>query len=154
MRGCIIRNNRMPMKEIFCFIEGVEEYNWLITNIECFPRNKEIAQFLQRDYCWITGEQLLKLVHKEDFQWIWGVFSAFQKDIEYNMILRHPLPFADGYIGFWQNPITIQHPLADMEIVSWDGSLILVISKQNKIIDKLIKEKKHTLDLEKYNDNY
>lgn len=55
---------------------------------------------------------------QEDFQWIWGVLSGFEKHIELDDVLRSELPYADGYAGFWKNPVTIQHPLADVEIVA------------------------------------
>lgn len=35
-------------------------------------------------------------------------------------VLKYDYPYADGYKGFWENPIALQHPLAVSEIVVWD----------------------------------
>ena len=59
----------------------------------------------------------------------------------------------EGYVdkGFWENPIALQHPLAVSEIVVWDGSLILVISKKSEVVNALIENNTFAQDLEKYN---
>ena len=151
MKGCIIKNEKISIRNIYECIENVDKYNWLITNIECYPNDEKIIEILAGEYCWIKGKDLLQLLHKEDFQWIWGVFSAFSEKVKLNEIINYSLPYADGYAGFWKNPISIQHPLAKMEIVAWDGSLILVISKENKIVETIVKEKVGAKDLEYYN---
>lgn len=55
-------------------------------------------------------------VAKEDFQWIWAALSGYEKDSPLSSVLQYPLPYADGYIRFWNNPLSIQHPLAAVEI--------------------------------------
>ncbi len=45
------------------------------------------------------------------------------------------MPYADGYEGFWKNPLSLQHPLASLEIVAWDSSSTLIISKDRKVIN-------------------
>jgi len=66
-------------------------------------------------------------------------------------VLKYDYPYADGYKGFWENPIALQHPLAVSEIVVWDGSLILVISKKSEVVNALIENNTFAQDLEKYN---
>lgn len=151
MKGCIIKNGEISIKGICNCIGDMEQYNWLITNIECYASDEEIAKTLDNEYCWIAGEDLLQLLDKEEFQWIWGVFSAFPKEIELNEVLKYSYPYADGYKGFWKNPITVQHPLAISEIVAWDGTLILVIAKKNEIVNTIMKKNVFAQDLEKYN---
>ncbi len=150
MKGCII-NNELSISNIFNYIEDIAKYNWLITNIECYPSDEEIARKLADEYCWIEGKDLFQLLNKEDFQWIWGVFSAFPKNIELKEILKYNSPYADGYKAFWTNPITLQHPLAVTEITAWDGLTILVITKNNEIVNTLIEQHAFAQDLEKYN---
>lgn len=111
------------------------KYNWLITNCECYPVNKKISDMFSKKYCWLSGEKLTKIICEEDSQFIWGVFSGFSKDINLDEVLEYDLPNADGYEGFWQNSVNIQHPLADIEIVAWDSSLTLFISKIDKLVD-------------------
>ncbi|MBD5136643.1 MAG: hypothetical protein HDT39_11895 [Lachnospiraceae bacterium] len=151
MNGCIIRNDDILIKDIYNCIENTDNYNWLITNFECYPSNDEIVKILDNEYCWLSGSDLLQLLNKEDFQWIWGVFSAFPNEMELEEVLNYNLPYADGYTGFWKNPISIQHPLAISEIVAWDGSIILVISQNNEIIRSIMKNNLSAQDLEVYN---
>lgn len=151
MKGCIIKNDEISIKDICNCIGDAEKYNWLITNIECYPSNEEISKVLDNEYCWISGRNLLQLLDTEDFQWIWGVFSAFPKEIELREVLKYNYPYADGYKGFWKNPISVQHPLAISEIVAWDGSIILVIAKKNEIVDMLMEKNSFAQDLETYN---
>ena len=149
MKGCIIKNNEI--KDICNCIGNIEMYNWLITNIECYPSDEEISKVLSGEYCWIAGKDLLQLLDKEEFQWIWGVFSAFPKEVELKEVLKYDYPYADGYNGFWKNPITGQHPLAILEIVAWDGSIVLVIAKENEVVDTLMEKNTFAVDLETYN---
>lgn len=151
MKGCIIKNDQISIKDICNCIEDVDKYNWLITNIECYPSDEEIAKTLDNEYCWIAGRDLLQLLDKEEFQWIWGVFSAFPKEIGLKEVLKYNFPYADGYKGFWKNPITVQHPLAISEIVAWDGSIILVIAKKNEIVNTIMKKNVFAQDLAIYN---
>lgn len=133
------KNDEISIKDICNIIGDVDNYNWLITNIECYPSDEEIVKILDNEYCWIEGRSLLDLLAKEEFQWIWGVFSAFPKEIRLEEVLKYDYPYADGYKGFWENPVALQHPLAVSEIVVWDGSLILVISKRVKLLMLLSK---------------
>ena len=57
------------------------DYNWLITDCVCYPQNPETAKKLDQEYCWISGDELTDLVFEENFQWVWGVLSAFDKSV-------------------------------------------------------------------------
>ena len=94
------------------------------------------------------------IVAKEDFQWIWAVLSRFEKDIPLSEVLKYLLPYADGYSGFWKNPVSIQNPLASVEIVPWDSSLTLVISKHKEIVNDYMAAFQYSKDLVQYNAEY
>ena len=111
------------------------EYNWLITDCQCYPRTAEIGALLGERYCWMSGEELTALVEREDFQWIWAVLSGFPKGIPEEQVRQYPLPYADGHPGFWHNPLSLQHPLAEIEIVPWDSSLTLLLSRKKEIVE-------------------
>lgn len=151
MKGCIIKDEELPIRDVCTCVENVDKYNWLITNIECYPSNMQIKKLLDNEYCWISGKNLMKILYTEKFHWVWGVFSAFSDEVELKEVLNYSFPYADGYKNFWKNPISIQHPLAKMEIVAWDGSLVLVISKKSKDIEAIMKKKTKAKDLETYN---
>jgi hypothetical protein len=125
------------INEIFRSI-GDEQlnYNWLITDCVCYPKNKAFDELFSKEYLWISGEQLTEIIHEEDFQFIWGVLSGFAKDVTLEEVLKHDLPFADGYEGFWVDDVEVQHPIADIEIVAWDSSLTLFISKRDDLMNR------------------
>ena len=83
----------------------------------------------------LSGKELTEMVNQEDFQWIWAVLSGFDKGIELSEVLKYDLPYADGYTGFWNYPLTLQHPLSKIEIVPWDSSLTLILSEDSMIIE-------------------
>lgn len=116
--------------------EEILEYNWLITDTDILARSESLAAISMKEYCFLSGESLTNIVRNDDAQWIWGVLSGFTKDISLEEILKYPLPYADGYPGFWKLPISMQHPLASMEIVPWDASLVLLFSKKAETADK------------------
>ncbi|MBP3617684.1 MAG: hypothetical protein J6J38_06575 [Lachnospiraceae bacterium] len=151
MKGCIINYDETSLNEIFDDIESFDKYNLLITNMECYPLDEKMSEMFSNEYCWIEGKELLQLLKKEEFQWIWGVFSVFSKEITLEEVLKYKYPYADGYSGFWKNPITIQHPLATTEIVAWDGSKVLVISKKEELANTLLQKNVSAKDLEEYN---
>ena len=120
------------------------DYNWLITDIEAYPQksNYEIDENLykllkDKNYVFISNNDLLDILEKNDFQWIWGVFSAIPKQYSEEEILEYELPYADGneYI-YKDDSFIIQHPLADIEIVAFDSSLVHIVAKDDEIADK------------------
>ena len=136
MDGLLIQETNKSftkLKNIFSAIDNEQnKYNWLITEIDYATFNKEIATFSQ-PYTWISGEELTARIEEDDGFWVWGVFSGFTKDVELKDILKYPLPYADGYEGFWNPEITIQHPLASVELVEWDSTAFIAIT-ENQII--------------------
>lgn len=112
------------------------KYNWLITDCECYPNDKILRELFSKEYIWISGDQLTEIIHKEDFQFIWGVFSGFSPEVTLKEVLEFDLPFANGNGDFWLDNVSIQHPLADIEIVVWDALLTLLISKNYDLVDR------------------
>ena len=110
------------------------DYNWLITALEGWPATAEDRQrLLNQKYCWLTGAELTAIIEQDDFQWIWGVLSGFEKEVSLDKVLKYPLPKADGYEGFWHNPLSMQHPLATVEIAAFDSSAVLIFSRKEEI---------------------
>lgn len=125
------------MRKIFNNLENEQlKYNWLITNCDCYPQDESINELFSQEYIWISGKEFTEIISKEDFQFIWGVFSGFSKDITLEEVLKYELPFADGYEGFLVDNIGTQHPLADIEIVAYDSSFTLLISNNDNLVKK------------------
>lgn len=143
-------------KKIFKALNNFQKnYNWLITDCEACPTKwghaDRIHQSKHGKYAWISGEELTGIIKKEDFQWIWAVLSGFDKSCSKDDILKYEFPGADGYNGFWKEELSIQHPLASVELVAWDGSLTLLISKDEDIVNCFRNAFPLSRDLETYN---
>lgn len=153
--GIIDRKNHKHytyMSKVFQAIDNAQlQYNWLITDCVCYPKNKEIEKLLNQEYCWLSGDELSAVIEQEDFQWIWGCLCGFSKDIDIDDVLKYPLPSAEDYAGYYQNPVSFQHPLSSVEIVPSDSSSTLVISNDKTIIDNYKKRYLKIEDLEVFN---
>ena len=132
-----------------------KEYNWLITDI-CDGAPEKIWELCsnEENFCWLTGEELSKIVEEQDVPWGWAVLSGFDKNISSSEVLLYPQPYADGYKGFWRNPLSIQHPLANLEIVAWDSSSILCFSRNEDIVKDFLNFFPLSKDLAIYNQRF
>lgn len=152
----------LELKEILNSFNGLEKkYNWILTDLDWYCPEKRINYF--EDYrifksnsdClnnyWITGENLTKLANVQNVYFIWGVFSAFLKDEILDLDSIKVEPYADGNPNFWVENPKIQHPKAVVELVLWDSSLILLLSKDDEISDKFRNAFKGWKDLNNYN---
>lgn len=130
--------------------KAIKNYNWLLTDCEC---NHYPAPEVQpdRDFIWLEGAELLAILSKHDIQFIWAVFSAFSPKVSLQSVLAKPLPLADGGTSFWESPPRMQHPLAEVEIVAWDSSLTLFMSRDDVLANKLLQQYPSAVDLVYYN---
>lgn len=154
MKSYILEHcDRMPfftdMRVVFEALRGRQtDYNWLITDLEHY------SDALDKGTVWIDGGELTKIIYGNQIQWVWGVFSGFRKDIEINPAKLRVEPYADGNPNFWIAEPAIQHPLAEIEIVCWDSSLTLFLSK-NEELSKYFREYfKESTDLKIFNKKY
>ena len=156
MHGLVIEKSKSGffthMDEVFDTLGDVgREYNWLISDLMC---NRNSCDELKHGepFAFLDGNDLYDFVYKEKhFQFIWAVLTAFKKDITPEQIAAYPLPFADGYTGFWQPEVTMQNPYGEIEIVSWDSTLLLVIAKDEAVIEKFRRAYPSAVDLAEYN---
>ncbi len=130
-------------------------YNWLITDCVAYPKNTAcadcIAQAVHGGWVWLSGEELTMLVKTEDFQWIWAVLSGFDKQIPQKEVLSYPLPQAVDYEGFWKEDLSIQHPLAAVELAAYNSSAVLLLSRESTPIQSFRQAFTHSRDLKEYN---
>lgn len=141
------------LKAVFDALDNKQiKYNWLITDSEIIAhsasldalntgvrwqyKNKKPIAIPAPEYYFLSGEELTEIINRDDSQWIWGVLSGFDRSISLEEVLKYPLPKANGYEGFWRNPLSLQHPLASIEIVPWDSSFVLFLSRSKEIVDR------------------
>ncbi len=143
------------MGEVFAAAGNIQgDYNWLVSAWNAYgPIEEELEGYCGESF-WMTGPELAGLLERyPGQQWIWGVFSGFGKDISREEVLSYPLPCADEYEGFWKNPLSLQHPLGEIEIVPWDSSLVLFLSRNWRIVETFRKNFLPSEDLFQYNEN-
>ena len=132
-------------KEIFCSLDNFQkDYNWLITDVEAAPFKESHYERITQSgtYAWISGEELTGIIKKDNFQWIWGVLSGFEKCYAKEEILKYDLPYADSQGGFWKTELSVQHPLASVELVAEKTARKEELGKEN------------FMDIRKYQDLY
>lgn len=144
--------NYTYLRAVFDGISNAQNwYNWLITDCVCYPKSKEIEKQFDQEYCWLSGEELTAILEKEDFQWIWAVLCGFTKDIPLEKVLEYPLPSAQEYNGYYTNPVSVQHPLASVEIIPSDSSWLLMVSKEKMLVEQYRKKFPKAEDLSLFN---
>ena len=157
MKGAILEKGEdhyTKFKKIFKVLKPtINDYNWLITDCEAYPNfsGHSTRIFQSGDHAWIGSHELMDIVNKDDFQWIWAVLSGFEKIYSHEEVLQYPHPYADGYSGFWRPEVSIQHPLASIELVAWDCTAILLISNHDYVVEKFRNSFPLSQDLSAYN---
>ena len=156
MKGVILEKGQKYytyLNEIFRALDNEHlKYNWLLTDLECnyYPDGLNSDD----NYIWLSGQGLSDIVYEngvQEVQFIWGVLSAFEPSITLEDVLKHPLPYAENNKALWTNPVALQHPKAEFEIVAWDSSLVLFIAKDDTLVDKFTNYFPLSEDLESYN---
>lgn len=121
------------LPRIFEAFGGLQrKYNWLVTDIEC---NWYPDDFPRATPKWLSGSELTRIVETYEIQFNWAVLSGFAEGIEIDLHAED-LPYADGNPMFWGDSPGIQHPLATVEIVCWDSSATLLMSKDPSLTQR------------------
>lgn len=134
--GAILDKGQQHFTNMHIIMHGLGDvgphHNWLITDWTCYAYPPEMRE----DDEWKTGAELMQMLDGlSGVQWVWSVFSGFKPHVTREQALQYPSPYANGNPGFWTNPLTLQHPLASVEIVAFDSAFVLILSKEKKIYD-------------------
>jgi hypothetical protein len=109
------------------------DYFWLITDLECNIHTGTVLDNNQVPTI-IDGKSLNRIIQGEEIQFVWGVLSGFDRQIEK---IPEKLPYADGNSTFWEGKPKTQITGADVEIVCWDSSCTIFININEEIEKKL-----------------
>lgn len=113
--------------DVFDSFNGKQnDYNWLLTDFELNDYPKE---FIGNDIIWLSGEKLTSILKESKIQFIWAVLSGFKKDITINPKNLSITPIVKDNYDLWKKPPHIQHPDADVEIICFDSSATILLSK-------------------------
>ena len=139
MKRYISKNERKDythMLEILYAIGGRSlHYNWYITDIEAFPSENET---LINDL-FMSNDELIDMLEKNDFRWIWGCFSAIPKKYSFEEIKKYNRPYTDLNSIIHKDKPIFQHHYAEIEINAEDGSLVQIVSINDEIAEKFKK---------------
>lgn len=115
-----------------------KEFNWLITNFEGHALDDNWGTRLP-DVAFgeepkiVSGSVLTEIFEQIEIQFIWGNLSGFAPDVALDLAELEVEPWADGNRMFWSANVAPQHPRATVEIVCFDSSLTLLLSKDNDL---------------------
>ena len=112
-------------------------YNWYITDIEVYPQDKNNNLIKQYDnnYLFLSNEELIELLSKNNFNWVWGCFSAIPVKYTIDDIQKYDMPYCNGNYTIHGDTPIIQHPLAEIEIDAEDSSSVSIVSKDDNIAE-------------------
>lgn len=137
---------------VFAAFDGRQrEFDWLLSDLELSVYPPGLPDAPGEGARWLDGETLSKIVERHDVQFIWGVLSGFRPGIGLEVARRLPLPFADCNKALWQPGVSIQHPLADVEIVCWDSCATLLLSRDDDLTERFRLYFPEAVDLDEYN---
>ncbi len=155
VHGAILNKGEQYYTDLGRVFAGISdeqlELNWLVTDCVCYPEDKKLHDMFLEEYTWLTGEELTEIVRKQPFQWIWAVLSGFEKDVKLEDILRYPLPSIQDNNNIFYNPLAIQHPLAKVEILPWDSTSTILLSKNPALVSKFLEAFPLSEDMAEYN---
>lgn len=111
------------MKKVFAAAEiAPQDYDWYVSDIETNFTPEGLVVGDQ----WMRGEELKSLIHKQEIQFIWAVFSAVPKDSRPKV--SEP-PYVEGNQDYWNGKdLAPQLAGALFEIACWDSSAIILIN--------------------------
>ncbi len=128
------------------------QFDWLLTDYDLNTYPPELPYTDgHRPARWFSGDQLTALVAANDIQFMWGVFSGFRPGIVVDAAEPELYPYADGNAALWSAEVTIQHPLADVEIVCWDSSCTMLLSRDDDLAYRFRAFFPEAVDLNDYN---
>jgi hypothetical protein len=97
------------------------DFEWYVSDLE----TNYALDALPASTGWMSGQQLEEVLATPDLQFIWAIFSAFPRGTKFEVAEE---PSADGNPQYWLNAnLKPQLPGALFEVVSWDGSAILLV---------------------------
>ena len=161
MHTLLEQSERMPyhtdLGVVFRALGGAQrDFDWVLTDLEVIgelgPALAPLADLERQGALCLTGDALTAAVEEgEPLQFAWGVLSGFAPGGAPAAEALDPYPYADGNPALWQPGVTLQHPAARLEIVCWDSSATLLLSREPELARRFREYFPEAVDLEAYN---
>jgi hypothetical protein len=130
------------------------EFNWLLTDLElnCYPPGLTYRPDVRASGTrWLSGTELSEIVEEHEIQFIWGVLSRFRLGVAIDVTTLGTYPYADGNRALWEPNVSIQHPLAEVEIVCWDSTATLLLCRDDDLTQRFRRFFPEAVDLNEHN---
>ena len=109
-------------------------YNWLLTDVEADFGPFQGASFSRATIKYFSGAELSKLAFQFPEGLIaWGVLTALPLTLKIDFAKMPVKPMADAAAAFWDGSPAIQFPGAVAEVVAWDSSFTILVSKDPEL---------------------
>jgi hypothetical protein len=147
-------SSQMPrhtdIKLIFDALEGRQrEFNWLITEHECYSRTLD-KDIFNEEIVILSGDELTDIVTHNKIQFVWGILSAFDKATDIDINNLSVIPTFDGEWKYGGEDVHTQHPLAIAEIVCVDSSYTILLSKDDDLSNRFLRHYSDAQDLHQW----
>jgi len=144
------------LRLVFLALGGRQrEFNWLITDLELNPYPPGLPYLpdvpRDKDRRWLSGAELTDIVEAHDVQFDWGVLSGFRPGVALDLGRLEPSPYADGNKALWKPGVRIQHPLAEVEIVCFDNTSTLLLTRDDDLSRRFRSFFREAVDLDEHN---
>lgn len=141
------------LRRLFEALNGRQrEFDWLLTDLELNVYPPGISyQSTQEGAVWLDGTALSAIVEENDVQFIWGVLSGFPRGVRPDLSHLEPHPFACGNVELWAPDVQLQQPLAAVEIVCWDSSATILLSRDDDLSQRFREHFTDAVDLDEHN---
>ena len=135
------------LKEILEPLRGsLKDYNFILSDFEVACQDRELEEYLNsRESIFLRGNELYELVRDNDIQWIWGVFTGVNKDLD-EKYLSQELPYSRS-LNYWKKDVELEYPEGDFQIIAWDSTACLFISEEEKLSEDFIQAFPEAIDL-------
>lgn len=141
------------LRKVFHALGGRQrEFVWLLTDLVLGGYQLGQPTLVDpEDVLMLTGDALTELVEAHHIQFIRGVLSGFVPGKEPDLEQLAIRPYADGNTALWKPDVQIQYPTAQVEIVCFDSSLTMLLSRDVDLSQRFRAYFPEAVDLNEYN---
>lgn len=156
MKAAVIERRNMSSSDLehlfFSFKDVFSQYDWLISDTDLFfqpTAPEELRDRLNWTGLLMRWTELKTVFRSREWHMISGVLSALPNGISEEAAQRLPLP-AWEYEGYWNGNPQMQTFLTQVEVVLYDGYLLLFLALDDTLIDCFLRLYPKAMELSEY----
>jgi hypothetical protein len=129
-------------------------FKWLVSDVVGAAQSKgtnEGGELLSSGPILLSKKALASFLDSHDLDLEWAVVSGFPYSAPLDVQALEVCPWADGNPMYWSGEPRIQHPLAVIEIVFWDGTDLLLLTPDHELSGRFLSRFSRAMELDLYN---